>query len=112
MNRKPMLVLLAALAATHMTVAADDKDKPAAKPEADHAWQALFDGKTLKGWKEADFGTKGNITAWIDDKQVIEQELAEHRISIRMEIQPCVPLGISTWYTGSAIRNIRLRKLD
>jgi hypothetical protein len=163
------------------------------------AWEALFDGKTLKGWKEADFGAKGNITvtngelrigpgepavgivrdgepparmnyeieleamrteghdffcgltfpvnkdpctlicggwggtlvglssidgldasenqtatirkfkektwykirlrvtkthitAWIDDQQVLEQELAEHKISIRMEVRPCVPL--------------------
>lgn len=219
MNRKCSLVLLAALAAVQMAVAADDKDKPSAKTEADHPWQALFDGKTLKGWKEADFGAKGkitvtdgelriapgepaagivrdgepparmnyeieleamrikgqdffcgltfpvnkdpctlicggwggalvglssiddldasenqtatvrefkektwykirlrvtktHITAWIDDRQVFEQELAEHKISIRVEVRPCVPLGISTWYTGSAIRNIRLRKLD
>lgn len=218
MNRKSLLVLLAALAALHVA-AAQDKDKPTAKPEADHTWQALFDGKTLKGWKAADFGAKGNITvtngelrigpgepavgivrdgepparmnyeieleamrtagqdffcgltfpvnkdpctlicggwggtlvglssidgldasenqtatirkfkektwykirlrvtkthitAWIDDQQVIEQELAEHKISIRMEVRPCVPLGISTWYTGAAIRNLRLRKLD
>jgi len=191
------------------------KDKPAAKP----AWQALFDGKTLKGWKPADFGAKASIavtdgelrigpgepaagivrdgevparmnyeieleamrteghdffcgltfpvnqdpctlicggwggtlvglssiddldasenqtatlkefkektwykirlrvttthiTAWINDEQLIEQELAEHKISIRTEVEPCVPLGISTWHTGAALRNIRLRKLD
>jgi len=219
MNRKAMLVLLAALAALQVAAAAEDKDNPTAKPAADHAWQALFDGKTLKGWKAADFGAKGNITvtngelrigpgepavgivrdgepparmnyeieleamrteghdffcgltfpvnkdpctlicggwggtlvglssidgldasenqtasvrkfkektwykirlrvtkthitAWIDDQQVLEQELAEHKISIRMEVRPCVPLGISTWYTGAAIRNLRLRKLD
>ena len=214
-----MLVLLAALAALQVAAAAEDKDNPTAKPAADHVWQALFDGKTLQGWKAADFGAKGNITvtngelrigpgepavgivrdgepparmnyeieleamrtegqdffcgltfpvnkdpctlicggwggtlvglssidgldasenqtatirkfkektwykirlrvtkthitAWIDDQQVLEQELAEHKISIRMEVRPCVPLGISTWYTGSAIRNLRLRKLD
>ena len=214
-----MIALLAALAAVHIAAAADDKDKPIAKPAADHAWQALFDGKTLDGWKVADFREKGkitvsngelhispgepaagivkdgepparmnyeieleamrteggdffcgltfpvnkdpctlicggwggtlvglssiddmdasenqtatirefkektwykirlrvtktHITAWIDDKQVIEQELAEHKISIRMEVRPCVPLGISTWKTGAALRNIRLRKLD
>jgi hypothetical protein len=56
--------------------------------------------------------TKTHITTWIDDKQVIEQELAEHKISIRMEVRPCVPLGISTWKTGAALRNIRFRKLD
>ena len=219
MKRQPLIALFAALAVAHLAAAAEEKEKPAAKPEAGQAWQALFDGKTLNGWKVADFREKGgvtvangelrispgepaagivrdgepparmnyeieleamrteggdffcgltfpvnkdpctlicggwggalvglssidgldasenqtpttkefkektwykirlrvtktHITAWIDDKQVIEQELAEHKISIRMEVQPCVPLGISTWYTGSAIRNIRLRTLD
>jgi len=56
--------------------------------------------------------TKTHITAWINDEPIIEQELAGHKISIRMEVEPCVPLGISTWHTGAALRNIRLRKLD
>ena len=214
-----MLALFAALAAVHIAAAADDKDQPVAKPTAGHTWQALFDGRTLNGWKVADFREKGkitvsngelhispgepaagivkdgepparmnyeieleamrteggdffcgltfpvnkdpctlicggwggtlvglssiddldasenqtatikefkektwykirlrvtktHITAWIDDKQVIEQELAEHKISIRMEVRPCVPLGISTWKTGAALRNLRFRKLD
>jgi hypothetical protein len=28
------------------------------------------------------------------------------------EVHPCVPLGISTWETGTAIRNFRFRKLE
>ena len=219
MNRISKLALIAALAAVHIAAAAGDKDKPATKPAADHAWKALFDGKTLDSWKVADFQEKGkitvsngelhispgepaagivwdgepptrmdyeieleamrteggdffcgltfpvnkdpctlicggwggtlvglssiddldasenqtatirefkektwykirlqvtkaHITAWIDDKPIIEQELADHKISIRREVQPCVPLGISTWRTGTALRNIRLRKLD
>ena len=55
-----MLALLAALAAVHIAAATDDKDKPVAKPVADPAWQALFDGKTLDGWKVADFQEKMN----------------------------------------------------
>ncbi|MCX6873171.1 MAG: DUF1080 domain-containing protein [Verrucomicrobia bacterium] len=223
MNRKPLLALLVALAAVPFAAAADDQEtstpKPTAKPAAGQAWQALFDGKTLNGWKAADFGAKGNITvtngelrigpgepaagivrdgepparmnyeieleamrtaghdffcgltfpvnqdpctlicggwggtlvglssiddldasenqtatirefkektwykirlrvtkthltAWIDDEKIIEQELTGRKISIRMEVQPCVPLGISTWHTGAALRNLRLRKLD
>lgn len=213
-----MLALFAALTVTPIAVAGD-KDPAAVKPEAPPAWEALFDGKTLKGWKTANFGTKGtvtvtngelrigpgepaagivrdgepparmnyeieleamrneghdffcgltfpvnkdpctlicggwggglvglssiddldasenqtatvrefkektwykirlrvtktHITAWINNEQVIEQELAGRKISIRNEVEPCVPLGISTWHTGSAIRNFRLRKLD
>lgn len=55
------------------------------------------------------FSDEPATSAWIDDQQVIEQELAEHRISIRMEVQPCVPLGISTWNTAAALRNISMR---
>ena len=218
MNWKSLLALLAALTATQIAVAGD-KDPVAVKPEAPPAWEALFDGKTLKGWKTANFGAKGtvtvtdgelrigpgepaagivrdgepparmnyeieleamrneghdffcgltfpvnkdpctlicggwggglvglssiddldasenqtatvrefkektwykirlrvtktHITAWINNEQVIEQELAGRKISIRNEVEPCVPLGISTWHTGSAIRNFRLRKLE
>lgn len=219
MNRNSILALLAALAAVHSVAAADDKDKPVVKPGAIPVWQELFDGKTLNGWKAADFGatghvavtngelrigpgepaagivrdgepparmnyeieleamrteghdffcgltfpvnkdpctlicggwggtlvglssiddldasenqtatlkefkektwykirlrvTKTHITVWIDDAQVIEQALADHKISIRVEVQPCVPLGISTWHTGAALRNLRFRLLD
>jgi len=55
--------------------------------------------------------TPTHITVWIDDEQVIEQELTGRKISIRTEVKPCVPLGISTWQTGTALRNLRLRKL-
>ena len=56
--------------------------------------------------------TKEQITVWIDDKEVIKQELEGRKISIRNEVKPCVPLGLSTWNTAAAIRNFRLRKLE
>ena len=56
--------------------------------------------------------TKERIEAWINDEKVITQDLEGHKISIRGEIEPAVPLGISTWFTGSALRNIRWRNLD
>lgn len=52
------------------------------------------------------------IAAWIDDEQVVNLELQGHRIGIRWEVEPAVPLGVSTWNTGGAIRNIRWRDLD
>ena len=55
---------------------------------------------------------KDRIEAWIDDKRIVNLETAEHKIGIRMEVEPSVPLGVATWYTGSALRNIRMRKLD
>jgi hypothetical protein len=55
--------------------------------------------------------TKQKIEAWIDDKQMVDLECGEHRFSVRMEVDPCVPLGVATWNTGSALRNIRWRNL-
>ncbi|MCX7888000.1 MAG: DUF1080 domain-containing protein, partial [Verrucomicrobiae bacterium] len=56
--------------------------------------------------------TEKKIEAWIDDDQVIDFEVGEHRFSVRMEVEPCIPLGFATWNTGAAYRNIKLRKLE
>ena len=61
MNPKFLLVLLATLAAVD-PAAAEDKAAPTAKPEAKPAWESLFDGKSLKGWKTAEFAPKGEAT--------------------------------------------------
>lgn len=49
------------------------------------------------------------ITVWLDDKQIIHQEVPEHRFNIWWEMEPMRPLGIATWYTRGELRNIRLR---
>lgn len=56
--------------------------------------------------------TKDKIVAWIDDKQVIDQKLAGHKLSIRPEVAASKPFGISSWNTTAALRNIRVRTLD
>jgi hypothetical protein len=55
--------------------------------------------------------TPERIEAWIDKEKVVSQELKDRKISIRFEMEPCVPFGIATWSTTSALRNIRLRRL-
>ena len=55
--------------------------------------------------------TSSRIEAWIDKQQLVDLDTTGRRISVRWEVEPCIPLGIATWYTSSAIRNIRLRKL-
>jgi hypothetical protein len=52
------------------------------------------------------------IEVWIDDKQVVKQPRAEHVFGIRPEVELCCPLGISTWCTAGAVRNIRIRRLE
>jgi len=55
--------------------------------------------------------THAKIQAWIDDKQVVDIELADRRISIRPEVDRSRPFGISSWCTTAALKNIKLRKL-
>jgi len=55
--------------------------------------------------------TDAKVEAWIDDNKVVTQERAGHKFGIRYEVELCQPLGVSTWDTTGAIRNIRLRTL-
>lgn len=55
--------------------------------------------------------TEGKIEAWIDDDQLVNLEVKKRKIGIRWEMQACVPLGIATWRTTGAIRNIRMAAL-
>ena len=52
----------------------------------------------------------GRIQAWIDEKQVIDADVTERKISIRMEVEASVPFGISAWSTSAALRDIRIRR--
>jgi hydrogenase-4 component F len=56
--------------------------------------------------------TTTHLTVWIDNEEIISQELTGRKISIRNEVEPCVPLGIATWETGAAFRNLRFRNLN
>ncbi len=51
------------------------------------------------------------IEVWIDDRQVIQLPTADREFSIWWEQEPLQPLGIATWYTAAALRNITLRRL-
>lgn len=54
---------------------------------------------------------KGRIAAWIDNKEVVNFATKGHRISIRPECDLCKPLGIATWRTQGAVRDVRVRAL-
>jgi hypothetical protein len=51
------------------------------------------------------------VEAWIDGKPMVSQPRKDHKFSIRIEVDECQPLGISTWATKGAVRNIRVRAL-
>ena len=56
--------------------------------------------------------TPQKITAWIDQDKVIDLEILGRRISMRGgEIERSIPLGIATWQTTAAVKNIRLKTI-
>ncbi|HWV56924.1 MAG TPA: DUF1080 domain-containing protein [Longimicrobiales bacterium] len=56
--------------------------------------------------------TGEKIQAWIDDEPVVDFAYPGHELSVRVEVVPNIPFGISTWHTTGALRNIRVRELE
>ncbi|MCH8118579.1 MAG: DUF1080 domain-containing protein [Planctomycetes bacterium] len=56
--------------------------------------------------------TPDRIQAWLDDEELVNIETTGRKIDIRAEVDLSQPLGIATWQTAGAIRNIRLRRLE
>jgi hypothetical protein len=56
--------------------------------------------------------TDEKIEAWIDDQQKVDVETKGKLIAIRPgDIQQSLPLGVATYLTRAAVRDIRLRRL-
>jgi outer membrane protein assembly factor BamB len=50
------------------------------------------------------------IQAWIDDKRIVDVKTADRKISIRSECEPSVPMGIATYSTAAALKDLKLRR--
>jgi 3-keto-disaccharide hydrolase len=55
--------------------------------------------------------SKDKIEAWLDKKQMVDLPTKDRRISIRPEVELSRPLGISTYATTAALREIKVRRL-
>jgi len=55
--------------------------------------------------------SKTSIEAWIDKEQIVDVETKNHKFSVWWEQEPMRPLGIATWNTKAALRDMRLRKI-
>lgn len=51
------------------------------------------------------------IEAWVEDERLVNYVFTGHTIGIRWEMEVCVPLGIATWQTSGAIRNMEYKVL-
>jgi hypothetical protein len=56
--------------------------------------------------------TDEKIEVWIDKEQIIDLKTQGKKLSIWWEQEPALPLGIVTWVTKGAVRNIRVRPID
>jgi len=57
--------------------------------------------------------TTGRIEGWIDNEKKIDAVTTDRKISVRPgDIELSKPFGIAAWQTGSALREIRYRKVD
>ena len=51
------------------------------------------------------------IQAWLDGEELVDIETTGRHIDIRSEVDLSQPLGVATWITTGAVKNIRLKKL-
>lgn len=56
--------------------------------------------------------TPDKIEAWLDKEKIVDVETTSRIIDTRIEVDLSKPLGIATWQTTGAIRNIQLRRLN
>jgi hypothetical protein len=55
--------------------------------------------------------TPAKIEAWLDERQIINQDLKGNKVSTRVEVDQSRPFGVASWRTKAALRDIRLRRL-
>ena len=56
--------------------------------------------------------TPAKIEAWIDGEQLVDVETKDRGIGIRFEMEPTRPLGIASWRTKGAVKDIRIRAFE
>jgi hypothetical protein len=54
--------------------------------------------------------TAERIEAWLDDRPIVNQALKGNTVSTRIEVDRSQPLGVASWRTKAALREIRLRR--
>ncbi|MDP1798501.1 MAG: hypothetical protein Q8K78_13500, partial [Planctomycetaceae bacterium] len=51
------------------------------------------------------------VRAWIDDKNVVDLDLTDHKLSVHPAVDLAKPLGITCYSTVSGLRDIHIRTL-
>ena len=53
---------------------------------------------------------RGVVT--IDDKRVVNQERKDHKFTTRIEMDLSKPLGVATWETATALKDVKIELLE
>jgi hypothetical protein len=57
--------------------------------------------------------TKENLSVWLGDKQIIDENIKDKKISVRPgPMESYLPLSITTFNTTAAIRNVKLKVIE
>ena len=59
--------------------------------------------------------TPNRIQAWLQEEgeePLVDMDITNRKIDTRAEMDLCQPMGIATWQTVGAVRNINLRRLS
>lgn len=56
--------------------------------------------------------TQAKIETWIDQEKIVDVVTTGRRISVRGEVEPSKPLGIASWRTKAALRDIKMRRVQ
>jgi hypothetical protein len=51
------------------------------------------------------------IQAWLNDEALVDADITDKNVDIRIEVEESKPLGIATYDTAGAVRNIKVKKL-
>ena len=55
--------------------------------------------------------TLDRIQAWINDEPLVNVRITGRNLGVRFEVEMARPLGISTWQTTGAVRNIQIKRI-
>jgi hypothetical protein len=53
--------------------------------------------------------TEKKVEAWLDKEKIIDLTIGDRQLSIRLEVEESKPLGIATWRTTGAMKNIEVK---
>lgn len=82
------------------------------KDASDNETKSLLTFEDNRWYKVRVLVRSDKIQCWIDDQTVVDLKTTGRKISLRNETLPSRPLGLSTFQTTAAFRNIVLKKLD